>query len=561
MSWKPAAASVFLALTAFSQQPAPQSNPTFRSRTELVTVPVIVMHNGEHVAGLTKEAFQVEEDGMPKPLASFEEVRGAAKPVKPVEVPPDVYTNEVSVAGPPTVVVFLIDLINTPYFYQGLAKERLLKFLQTKYVADRPTMLVALHPSGLRVLHDVTTDPKILRAIARTLRTDYKHDQALDNQVQTEMSQAIAQQPDIQAEYNAMMREFFGDGNGTDSYQRRVEGNRLEQTFFELQQLAQALTSLRAMKSLVWVTGGITLPATLNTENVRLVDKYEQTLKLMAAASITVYPIDTILETDNPAYSSPQSRYAATGMVMSSAMSIQRVQNFMDITRKTGGNYCLLRKDPETCFTKAVDYTSQYYMLSYYAQPSDVIRWHKIEIKVQGAGLQVHARSGYYSGTRTGTTDERRKNDVAQAFYTPIESRGLPISVRWQDAPSDNKPAPVPSPNSLGPPQLTKRGPKQPFVLGIAADAITVDSADHNHVQLDIVAVALSEDSQVLADVTQQIDLHLTPENLAKMRENGFAYGNRLELPPHTVKVRFIVRDNLGERLGTVSAPPPPASH
>jgi hypothetical protein len=242
---------------------------------------------------------------------------------------------------------------------------------------------------------------------------------------------------------------------------------------------------------------------------------------------------------------------------MNSKMGVQKVQNFMDITNRTGGSYCLLRKDPETCFTKAVDFTSQYYMLSYYAQPSDVPRWHKLSVKVRGDGLQVHTRSGYFSGTRATNADERRKNDIAQAFYTPVESRGLPISVRWQDVAAEQRPAPTSAANLLAGPQLTKRGPKQPFVLAITPSAITVDTADHNHVQLDIIALALSTDDKVLADVTQQVNLHFTPEDLARMQRKGFAYGNQLELPPHTVKVRFIVRDDLSERLGTVTAPPP----
>ena len=106
-------------------------------------------------------------------------------------------------------------------------------------------------------------------------------------------------------------------------------------------------------------------------------------------------------------------------------------------------------------------------------------------------------------------------------------------------------------------PQLVKRRPKQPFVLAITPSAITVDTADRNHVQLDIIAVALSAEGTVLADVTQQVNLHFTNEDLDRMRRKGFAYGNEVEVPPHAVKVRFIVRDDLSERLGTVTASPP----
>lgn len=553
MSWKPVVASLLLALSSFAQQAAPrQSAPTFHARTELVTVPVIVMRHGEHVTGLTKDDFEIEEEGQPKPLASFEEVLSSASRVKPVEVPPGIYTNEVISEGPPSITVFLLDLINTPYFYQEGAKQRLLRFLQTKYAADRPTMLVALHPNGLRVLHDVTTDPKVLRDIVRRLRTDNKHDPALDNQVQTETSSTIAQGIDIKTEYDAVEKAFSGNTTMADEYQRRIMGNLLEQTFFEIQQLARALSSVHAMKSLVWVTGGITLPNTINANDRDLVEEYERTLNLLAAADVTVFPIDAVLETDNPGYTSPQSRNPRPRIIIGERNSLQVVQNFMDVTQRTGGDYCLLRKDPETCFTRAVDFTSQYYMLSYYARPSDTIRWRTLHVKVRGADLQVHARSGYVTAGRADDPEQRRKRDIAQAFYTPVESRGLPISVRWRT--QDDKGAAPLSATGAGP-QLAQRRPKRSFVLGITPEAITVDTADNNHVQLDIVAVALAADGKVLADETQQVNIHFTPQNLDRMRRMGFAYSNAVEVPPHAVRVRFIVRDDLSERIGTVSAP------
>jgi VWFA-related protein len=557
MYWKPAAASLLIALSTFAQQPAPQSTPTFRARTELVTVPVIVMRHGEHVTGLKKEDFEIEEEGVPKPLNSFEEVRTTISKVKPVPVSPDVYTNELIADGPPSITVFLLDLINTPYFHQEAAKKRLLDFLQTKYTGDRPTMLLVLRSDGLRVLHDITTDPQVLREVVRLMRTDVKHDPTLDKQVERETSYAIAHEIDIKAEYDAVAKAFIGDYTMADEYQRQTSNNLLKQTFSEIQQLARALSSVRAMKSLVWVTGGITLPDTINFKDRDMIDEYQRTLNLLAAADVTVYPIDTVLETDNPAYSTAQSRYPRPNprTVIGGPRGLQIVQNFMDITNRTGGSYCLLRKDPDTCFQRAIDFTSEYYMLSYYAQPSEVARWRKLHVKVHGADLQVHARSGYISAGHTDDPDRRRKNDIAQAFYTPVESRGLPISVRWQTAENEKPAEPVSATTSS--PQLVKRRPKQPFVLAITPSAITVDSSDHNHVQLDIVAVALSDNGDVLGDVTQQIDLHLTPADLDRMRRKGFAYGNEVDVPPHAVKVRFIVRDDLSERLGTVTAPAP----
>ena len=49
---------------------------TFRSRTELVLVPVVVRDkHGKHISGLTKEAFRLEEKGNEQTISLFEEIQ------------------------------------------------------------------------------------------------------------------------------------------------------------------------------------------------------------------------------------------------------------------------------------------------------------------------------------------------------------------------------------------------------------------------------------------------------------------------------------------------------
>ena len=42
---------------------------------------------------------------------------------------------------------------------------------------------------------------------------------------------------------------------------------------------------------------------------------------------------------------------------------------------------------------------------------------------------------------------------------------------------------------------------------------------------------------------------------MAKLKNEGLAYANSLELLPGQYMVRFVVRDNLTGKLGSVSAP------
>lgn len=562
---KPVLACLLAALstaTKAQQASPPQSVSKFRVRTELVTVPVVVLRQGspfrqllirgwldEHVTGLTKSDFEIEEDGQPKPIATFEEINSSHSAIKRA-TPPCVFTNEIISDVPVSMVVIILDLINTPYFYQEAAKEKLLEYLRRDYSGDQPTMLVALQPDGLRILHDFTSDPQVLAKLVRRLGSHIERDPASDNQVETEFSHSIAEPIDIQKEYDAIEKEFLADYTGRDTYAQQLQRDRLEATFLELQQLSHAVSAVAGMKTLVWVTGGFKINSTINSRDERIVDEYIHTLKLLSAAGIAVYPIDTVLETDNPAFTSPQSRYP-----VARHGNIQIVQNFMDITQRTGGDYCSLRKDPDLCFRKAVDYSSRYYMLSYYAQPAEIARWHKIHVKVRGANLQVRARSGYFSVGALGDPEQRRGSDIAQAFATPVEYRGVPITVRWTASGEEPTTKTAAGNAALsGEPQLQRRH-MQSFLLEINRTALAVDAADNNHIRLDVVVIALDPYGKVLADLTQQLDLHPSAPELERLRRGGFAYANAVEVPPHTSVVRFIVRDYVNERMGTVSVP------
>jgi hypothetical protein len=104
-------------------------------------------------------------------------------------------------------------------------------------------------------------------------------------------------------------------------------------------------------------------------------------------------------------------------------------------------------------------------MLTYYAQPAETARWRKIHVKVRGANLQVRARSGYFSVTAEDDPEQRRKLDIAQAFATPVEYRGLPISVRWTASGEEPRTKSTGSAAPSGEPQLQRRHMQIPSCL------------------------------------------------------------------------------------------------
>jgi hypothetical protein len=87
-----AIAVLALGTTALAQEP-----PRFPAATEIVRIDAVVVDKaGRPVSGLTADDFTVEENGKPRPIASFEPivVRSAAEPPEPKSPP------SVSVSAP-----------------------------------------------------------------------------------------------------------------------------------------------------------------------------------------------------------------------------------------------------------------------------------------------------------------------------------------------------------------------------------------------------------------------------------------------------------------------------
>jgi hypothetical protein len=93
------------------------------------------------------------------------------------------------------------------------------------------------------------------------------------------------------------------------------------------------------------------------------------------------------------------------------------------------------------------------------------------------------------------------------------------------------------------------------FNLVMPPNFASVDQSDENHMVVDIAAVARTLGGDVVADLSQRIDAHVKSAGLDQIQHNGMTYRNGLQLPPGEYIVRFVVRDSLGNRMGSVVAP------
>ncbi|MFI5087155.1 MAG: VWA domain-containing protein [Terriglobales bacterium] len=514
--------------------PAQAQIPKFTARAELVTVPVVATRSGHHVSGLKKEDFTVYEDGKEQAISFFEEIKASTRPLRRLKPPEGTYTNEISTGeAPATLTIIVLDTLNTPALIQENARREVVKFLSGSLQENQPVMLVMLRRSGLKVVHDFTTDPAVLVKALAKVKTSMEGNNVgpaeLAADAEIHGQDDISLRTDVTTEGLALT-DFLGNKEATVGSMVMMQTiARIESTLESMQELARGLGAMPGRKSMIWVTGG--MPYT--SRETRIVELYNQTWHAISAANIAVYPVDLVVE--NPTLASAERRGPTR---ISRGIDSQLVlRSFADYT---GGTVCSFRSDLDTCFKKAVEDSSEYYMLSYYAKPLEKSGWRKLQVKTRAERVHLRSRNGYLSLGSDVSPEDTRKTDVALAIVSPVEYTGLGVMVRWTGVVSGGE----------------KR--KLSFEVKIPPHEVTIDTAEDNHMKLNFVVVAQDASGKVVAATSQDVDAHLKPENLEKVQTAGVRYAGTLEIPSGDYKVRFIVRDALSGKMGTVKAPSAP---
>ena len=149
------------------------SDVTFTSRTELVLIPALVTDkSGAHISGLKKEDFTVLENGVEQKIATFEEITSDAHRLSRPHNPNEFSNAFTGGSSTGRITLIVLDFINTPFVDQANARRELLKYLMQSMDQGEPIGLYTLTRSGVHMIHDFTTDPRVLAAALHKVNGD-----------------------------------------------------------------------------------------------------------------------------------------------------------------------------------------------------------------------------------------------------------------------------------------------------------------------------------------------------------------------------------------------------
>jgi len=558
---------LFLPLFAFSQNPKQQMGTkdetplVFKSRVRHVLVPVIVHdHKNQHVSGLTKDDFTVLENGKPQQILSVDEFKSdLAKVSKLITTtvtpstpdstgnagPVKAFTNELSGAqSQKRIIIILMDRINTKFIDQHNASLAVMKFLAKQTTGDTLIELLDMKSRGLAVVHDFTSDPRVL---IRALEKETGERGNMENVDFTTMDSAPSAS-DIQSTQDRL--DAFA-ARGEAFYAGFQQQNTVNATMEGFAHIAEAFAGIPGRKSLVWMTESFGMMLTdPNSEFPAFVDRslFEKAIQKLSDANIAIYPVDVrglvnagFIDASQRVNINGRNPQASLDRVRTAQMNRHQdlIGTMNEIADMTGGKAFYNSNDLEGSIGQAQKDAQDYYLISYALDQSDTKPgWRKLKVKVRQDGINLRARQGFYMTAATNDPDKTRNEDMNEALDSPLDFTGMPLHAVI-----------------VGTKDLGNGKRRITYRVFVPPGVMTVDESDGNMVKIEAAYSVHDHRGNTMDRNGTSSSMKIKPAFLAQFRARDLAMENSISLPPGEFTLRFVVRDNINGRIGSVLVP------
>lgn len=554
---------------------APQAPPsaTFQVSVNYVDVDVTVTDaRGNFVGGLTRDDFDVFEDGKPQKIDTFSYVEIPLERRAPFlfngrTVPTDVRSNREAAAG--RVYVIVLDDLDVSPLRTGQVRKDARAFIEKYFGANDVAAIVAT--SGRTDLaQEFTSDPQLLLAaidkfVGRRLQS-----------AEVERIELYYQSQLLRPEDDVTQKMSVKEMNPAASYDPSdlERGQRAVGVLETMKHLAEFLGGVRGRrKALLLFSEGIDYPMADafvdSTSGNDIIRATRDAMTAAALANVNVFALDPrgligmttdFIETTKsgpPSYAGTQ----ATGVPNTGTQALLSEMNISQgslrtLSEGTGGFAAINSNSMVDAFERIVQANSRYYLLGYNppSHPRDG-RFHNIEVRVNRPGLKVAARKGYPSPY--GKTPEERKRDedarraresrrgganntsaeLRQVLNSPVQQAGLTLSV--QAAAFKNTPA------------------EASVALAIELDGERLQFAPPNAKSLltdniELSFFGLSEAGKAQRGYRSELNLAVLPNTYERIKTHGVRAAQRIALAPGRYQLRVAARDSAGGQAGSV---------
>jgi VWFA-related protein len=593
-----------LLVSAFGQQrqqpqspattPAPTPQQTdddvVRITTKLVQVDAVVTDkDGRQVTDLQADDFEIMENGRPQTITNFSYV-STAPATSPAEMPSPVRE---AVKGPTVLaarlrpeqvrraIALVVDDLRMSSEGINVARQALRKYVDEQM---QPGDLIAIirTSAGIGALQQFTNDRQQLQAAIERVRPLTRSTRlgAFTSVNVLERLETQKVEPTMDLPGEEPTPTLGGEGRPADK--RRSESlSEFRDSLFTVGTLGalnfvvRGLRELPGRKAVMLFSDGISF----YNQNSDTMDRNERVLAAMRQlvdqanrASVVIYTIDTrglqptgLTAADStaggplgPDNSGPSGAVNGVNSIHTDQVGQQVLgarsaelfegQNGLNyLAKETGGTTFFNQNDLNKGIRRALDDIRGYYLIGYRPDESSFDpttgrrRFNTWTIKVKGRpNLRVRARSGYFGvpEDRAGTRRRTRAEQMMAALVSPFSAGGVGLQLTsffMNDA-------------------TTGSTIRSVLLMDARNLTFTPQSDGRQQTVLDVIAVTLGDDGQVINQVTTTETIRVKSEAVQRFMREGMIYGMNVPVArPGAYQLRIAVRDTASGRLGSAS--------
>jgi VWFA-related protein len=558
------------AITASAQvappRPAPTATPLpgtpgapsiqFPSAVELVTVDAVVTDKKNvPIENLTKDSFQVFEDGKPQTIASFEAVVLPATPPTGPRRLRSISTNQGAESRTGRTFIIVFDDVHLQPFQANRAKAAIDQFLKTgTRDGDRVTLLASgggawwttRMPEGYRELtallkrlegRDIPDMGQDRVTEWEALRIHIYRDKQVEERV-TRRFETYGVNPGQRQNQSETGAMFDGDpmvqGRASEVYYQATTKNKI--TLNAMERALSSLSGSKGRKSMILVGQGFIFDPNL--------DEFRNVTQASRRGNCAVYFVDTMGLGGMPVGMTAQFGPAIANEDIGAAFAenLERSEGAESVAAETGGFSVKNNNDLAKGLLRIADETRVYYLIGY--NPTNTARdgkFRKIEVKVvPGKDMRVRARKGYYASLEGATVAKKVEGgpdpQFQEALDSPFEVPDIPIRLTSY----------IFDETLLG---------KASAILHADVDLNTFafNEKDGRYVDtLEFLLVVAHRETGEFNRYDQKIDMNLRPETKDRYTKSWFPIQRDFELQPGAYQAKLVVRDKNATKMGSV---------
>ena len=524
--------------STFAQAPAPPAaqqsgvpTTTIKVSTRLVTIDVIVQDKkNQPVPGLTKDDFDLFEDGQPQSISVFS-IEGQAAPgaTPPKPLPPGIFSNHSSLLSnaPASRTVILLDGLNTSVQDMAMARAAVRDFLRHLQSQDQ----VAVYSMGrmLRVNQDFTNDSTLLLNALKA---------------------ATAEPPGGSGpNLNPLTPDGVTDPTGASA---KLAGlwavPNVDLTLATFEIICKHLAGFPGRKTLIWISSGFPLllkkPRGGSCNPPDFFDmspKVQRASQILSKSNVAVYPIDTRglavsgVTTPGAFDQPPPPCYGKQILYIEATHDTGSL-----VAKLTGGRTYYDQNDLAFGIRSAVDDSKLVYVLGYYpAQDKWDSQFHTFKVQVKQPGLKLIYRSGYLATPEPATlTAEDSQTVLEKAAIAPLDSSVIGLFARVQKSGAN------------------VQSPTIDLVVDVTDLRLNHDGGRWKG-NLDVVIAQLTAEGDLIESAARQHTARLDVQDdyYAKLQASGLQLFFPFAPDPKAATIRVVIRSVVSGAIGTISIP------